>query len=50
MINRRAKPYRSKKRGSSQMSAEKDAGFDSSELSERIRDLRRRFDEFRGRL
>ncbi len=32
------------------MSGEKEARFDVSELSERIRDLRNRFDEFRGRL
>jgi len=32
------------------MSGEKDARFDVSELGEQIRDLRRRFDEFRGRL
>ena len=32
------------------MSGENDARFDVSELVDRIRDLRRRFDEFRGRL
>lgn len=32
------------------MSAEKHARFDITELSERISDLRQRFDEFRGRL
>lgn len=32
------------------MSGEKDARFDVGELAERIRDLRGRFDEFRGRL
>lgn len=32
------------------MSGEKAVGFDASELAERIRDLRVRFDEFRGRL
>lgn len=32
------------------MSGVKEERFDTSELSERIRELRRRFDEFRGRL
>lgn len=32
------------------MSREKEARFDISELTERIRELRQRFDEFRGRL
>lgn len=32
------------------MSGEKVARFDVSELAERIRVMRRRFDEFRGRL
>lgn len=32
------------------MSGEKNGRFDSAELRERLRHLRRRFDEFRGRL
>jgi hypothetical protein len=32
------------------MSRENDARFDASELGERVRGLRKRFDEFRGRL
>lgn len=32
------------------MSVEKRAGLDFSDLTERLRALRRRFDEFRGRL
>jgi hypothetical protein len=32
------------------MSVEKRVGLDFSDLSERIRALRQRFDEFRGRL
>lgn len=32
------------------MSGEKRAGLDFSDLSERLRALRQRFDEFRGRL
>ena len=32
------------------MSSEKGGSFDSSELEERVRKLRTRFDEFRGRL
>jgi hypothetical protein len=32
------------------MSGENEARFDVGELAERIRDLRSRFDEFRGRL
>jgi hypothetical protein len=32
------------------MTSEKRGGMDFSDLSERIRALRRRFDEFRGRL
>ena len=33
-----------------EMSGENDARFDVGELADRIRDLRGRFDEFRGRL
>ncbi len=43
-------PKRRDEKKDLEMSGENDARFDVGELADRIRDLRGRFDEFRGRL